>query len=347
MDTQFIVLCPGWIKTGGPEALHQLAFHLNESPGVNCSIYYYGKRLRHVIEDYQAIYPVPRTSELHQAGAHMVFPESFDPKNVPCPEGGTRWVWWLSGNRYYPVNHYVECGHLFQSEYARSKLTALGVKGLMLTDYIRDCFVDEPLAPGARYPWIAYNAAKSSLGALLLARTGKFTLVPIKNMTAQEVRYTLSRCRMYIDFGTHPGRDRLPREAALSRCLVVTGREGAAGNKLDIPIPAAYKLSIGELPQSAQRLQAMMDDYEKNIGDFQAYCNSIHLQKEAFRQEVAALVAAVETPAFHTRHRFVEPEVDDFLLKQEVLQREKDYLLFDLASALMSETGTDILKRVS
>jgi len=47
---------------------------------------------------------------------------------------------------------------------------------------------------------------------------------------------------MYIDFGTHPGKDRIPREAALRNCIVLTNRNGAADNNVDVPIPNEYKI---------------------------------------------------------------------------------------------------------
>jgi len=43
--------------------------------------------------------------------------------------------------------------------------------------------------------------------------------------------------KLYVDFGKHPGKDRMPREAAVHGCCIITGRRGAAGNPFDIPIP--------------------------------------------------------------------------------------------------------------
>ena len=47
--------------------------------------------------------------------------------------------------------------------------------------------------------------------------------------------------RQYIDFGPHPGMDRLPREAALAGCVVITNREGAANFDEDVPLPSEFK----------------------------------------------------------------------------------------------------------
>ena len=61
-------------------------------------------------------------------------------------------------------------------------------------------------------------------------------------MTEREVEDCLSQAKVYIDFGGHPGKDRIPREAALCGCCVVTGRRGAAGNDVEVPINQSYKL---------------------------------------------------------------------------------------------------------
>lgn len=337
MNKHFIVLCPCWVKTGGPEALHQLAFNLHQLPGVTCSIFYYGKRVPEVIQEYQSIYPVPKTEQLNQPGAHIVFPEGIAPDEIPCPSGGSRWVWWLSANRHFLMSQYMDCGHLFQSEYARQKITALGAKGLMLTDYIREIFTGKEATTVQRQPWIAYNAAKSSLAALILSRTQQFALLPIQHMEAPQVRHVLSQCKIYMDFGAHPGRDRLPREAALNGCMIITGRDGAAGNDIDIPIPDVYKISVGELPKATSHLLSLLDHYDEKISDFHPYRKCITQQRACFQQEIEALVSAVKTPHLFTTPVSIDPNLDHFLLQQEFLHREREYLNVNLANTLVDE----------
>lgn len=79
-------------------------------------------------------------------------------------------------------------------------------------------------------------------------RKGGITFTPIgkgpggrERMTGEEVAALLRRAKVYIDFGPHPGMDRLPREAALAGCIIVTNRRGAAGNETDVPIPSRFK----------------------------------------------------------------------------------------------------------
>jgi len=61
-------------------------------------------------------------------------------------------------------------------------------------------------------------------------------------LTGEEVVELLKRAKVYIDFGPHPGMDRIPREAALAGCIVLTNREGAANFDEDVPLPSMFKI---------------------------------------------------------------------------------------------------------
>ena len=52
--------------------------------------------------------------------------------------------------------------------------------------------------------------------------------VPIRDMTKAQVRDTLFDARLYIDFGHHPGKDRVPREAAIAGAIILLRAAGAA-----------------------------------------------------------------------------------------------------------------------
>ena len=74
---------------------------------------------------------------------------------------------------------------------------------------------------------------------------GDVEWVPLQGYTLEQMRSILSRAKVYVDFGNHPGKDRIPREAAVSGCIVVTNRIGSAANSLDIPIAEEFKVSTG------------------------------------------------------------------------------------------------------
>jgi hypothetical protein len=97
---------------------------------------------------------------------------------------------------------------------------------------------------------VVYNPAKGiHYTNEIIRRAGQtLQIVPIGKglngqvrMTDHEVTNLLHRAKVYIDFGPHPGMDRLPREAALAGCIVITNRDGAAGYDIDVPLPSEFK----------------------------------------------------------------------------------------------------------
>jgi disulfide oxidoreductase YuzD len=53
--------------------------------------------------------------------------------------------------------------------------------------------------------------------------------------------------KIYIDFGHHPGKDRIPREMAACGCIVITGNEGTSASDVDVPVgPRKFKQHDGQ-----------------------------------------------------------------------------------------------------
>mmetsp|Transcript_42175 Transcript_42175/g.61623 ORF Transcript_42175/g.61623 Transcript_42175/m.61623 type:complete len:139 (+) Transcript_42175:192-608(+) len=108
-----------------------------------------------------------------------------------------------------------------------------------------------------------------------------------------QVTALLHRAKVYIDFGPHPGMDRLPREAALANCLVITNTSGAAKYKEDVPIPGQYKISKFDVDAIHRLLKSCLEDYEKRVKDFDAYREWIHGQEGRMRLCVDTFVKRV------------------------------------------------------
>jgi hypothetical protein len=161
-------------------------------------------------------------------------------------------------------------GHLAQSHYAWNHVFAhLGRPGSILSDYTPAGVPGEgdpgPSAndagtgsanPGAestevrhgsagRIARIAYNPAKSRpIMAEFARRWPGIELLPLQNMTGAEVAHALESSLVYLDLGAHPGKDRMPREAALAGSIVLVANRGAAANGVDVPLPQAHKIDV-------------------------------------------------------------------------------------------------------
>jgi hypothetical protein len=79
--------------------------------------------------------------------------------------------------------------------------------------------------------------------------------------------------------------DRIPREAAISGCCVITGKDGAAGYYEDIPIPDRYKvddLEDVDVEAVKKLLLGIFENYDERIEDFAYYREMIRGEKEKF-----------------------------------------------------------------
>lgn len=66
-------------------------------------------------------------------------------------------------------------------------------------------------------------------------------------MTNEMVVETLQRVKFYIDFGNHPGKDRIPRGVAIWECCIITGKRGSAKYFEDVFISAEFKFDDIEI----------------------------------------------------------------------------------------------------
>eukprot|EP00540_Astrosyne_radiata_P019164 CAMPEP_0116843322 /NCGR_PEP_ID=MMETSP0418-20121206/12022_1 /TAXON_ID=1158023 /ORGANISM="Astrosyne radiata, Strain 13vi08-1A" /LENGTH=163 /DNA_ID=CAMNT_0004474059 /DNA_START=20 /DNA_END=511 /DNA_ORIENTATION=- len=97
-------------------------------------------------------------------------------------------------------------------------------------------------------------------------------------ISPEEVRSLLKQAKIYIDFGPHPGMDRLPREAALAGCVVVTNTEGAAFYEKDVPLPAKYKVKKFDVEIIHKLLTDILKHFEERTQDLKEYREWIHGQ---------------------------------------------------------------------
>jgi hypothetical protein len=183
-------------------------------------------------------------------------------------------------------------GHLVQSHYAWNHVFAhLGLPGTILSDYTPlDALAEEDISVDGRAPRITYNPAKSS--AIMTEFTRRWPgieLLPLRGMTGDEVADALRTSLVYLDLGTHPGKDRMPREAAAMGSVVLVARRGAGANGVDVPLPAEHKVDV--LPDVVAHAKRAVDrvfaDPAAALAAQAAYREGIRREREIFDREVA------------------------------------------------------------
>lgn len=323
-NIQFVVICPGGAATGGVELLHQLVDTLNQHDR-NASILYYPFFKKFDTPDPYKKYnaPIIDISNTKSGSEFFIIPETFT--HLVRKFGISRsLVWWMSVDNYinsgkilYAVKNFMNplfyqnikrkndlkniAGNLHQSEYARNFLNANDISNtLELGDYINRDYISAASGSRARdrENIIVYNPAKGiEQTSALINALPKFEFVPIRNMNRTQVIDLLLKAKIYVDFGNHPGKDRIPREAASLGCCVVTNREGSAMNSVDIPIPEVYKLDDKSkffVKNSEELFSSIFSQFSIHQSDFELYRISIFGERDRFINSALELAKHIE-----------------------------------------------------
>lgn len=181
--------------------------------------------------------------------------------------------------------------HFYQSAYALDHLTAKGFRNVVpMSDYIHpDLFVSSRVP---KEDLILYNPKKGKKYVeMLRERIPDCTFIPLQGFGREQLNAVFDRAKLYVDFGPFPGKDRIPREAVLHGCCLMTARFGASAYQEDVPIPESYKFSMrGRIPWEGiiSRVRRVFADYESCCLDFDSMREQIETERETFLREVAA-----------------------------------------------------------
>lgn len=317
---EVLLLCPE-AETGGPEAIHQLAYAINQLGG-EAELAYFGSKSKVAFVDgglqcspdpdlrlpqiYAAYKPRIFIEARIDPRSLLIFPETLAGKALSL-RGAPRAIWWLSVDNAVVNNPGLaeQAGrdalfadpdliHFYQSSYARDFLMRNGARQLYpLYDYvnrvfIRDAAADSRAAPASRQD-IAYFPRKGGeLAAQFAAGAPDLPFQPIENMSKDEVRQALGQCAIYLDFGNHPGKDRVPREAAASGAVVFLRQCGAAGFFIDHPLERHYLFSIDDIQSGEllRRVRAVLADLATHQERQRYYRQRVRMEKEEFELQV-------------------------------------------------------------
>lgn len=178
--------------------------------------------------------------------------------------------------------------HVYQSTYAKHTLLKNNVNEILpLSDYINSDFLDGLDLNSPKQDIILYNPAKGlkfTKKIIKLLPTYKF--VPLEKLSRSQLSEYLKISKLYIDFGNHPGKDRLPREAVLNNCCVIVGKKGSAKYFEDVAIPNKYKYDEKDLDLIIKAIEDVILNFDITINDFHFYKKRILLEKIKFYSEI-------------------------------------------------------------
>ena len=192
--------------------------------------------------------------------------------------------------------------HTYNCEYARRYIVERGVapeKTLYICGPLNDVFFDKTkqVKLEEKENIILYNPTKGTEFTQELIEFCKnkkleAQFVPLRGMTADEVSDWMKKSKVYIDFGEFPGPERIPREAVMMGCNIITSKNGGAGNDIDVPIPEFLKFEDRKenLEAIYRTLNDLLDSYQNYYHYYDDYRSKVVSQKDQLLNNTAQLV---------------------------------------------------------
>lgn len=315
---KILVVCVGNMVTGGPEALHHLV-HCMRTLGLPAYICYHPFDKSFEVPAAYREFDVAIAPFEDKADYLIVFPEVHPMEALRIRQAQAA-IWWLSLDNFLERRHtsplhdrvrYLKRAlqgrrpfagiqamkrliHFSQSHYASEYLKQQDIPCTEFFEPINARFLDPRLDTGAqnRVDEVLFNPSKGmKITQQLMARNPGITFTPLKGFDREQLTKKFQTAKAYIDFGHHPGRDRLPREAAIHGCCLITGQLGSAANEVDIPIPQAYKLdqnSADFIDRFNTLLADIFRDFAQHHQAFNDYRKRILGESAVFEAQIKA-----------------------------------------------------------
>lgn len=291
-----LVVCPAKVATGGTEALHEFASNMNKLDGVNARLWYWNSS-----SDQE---PMPEEFRRYHCRFTMKLPEDYDGVIV-FPEiyanyamnfkHLVRAIWWLGIDAYANWTPEADQGkfledesiiHIAQSQYAYNFLWALGVRNLhrcgdmLNADFYADYGEEE------RSDVVLYNPTKATpFMRRIIDACPDITFKPIRGMTRAEVIDTMRHSKLYVDFGEFPGRERMPREACLCGCCLITSKVGAAAYAADFGHDYKYDMKDAHIWAITRKIREVLGNFDRCRRDFAAFRFQLYEERKLIRRE--------------------------------------------------------------
>lgn len=320
--SKIFIGCLALSHTGGLTLAHQLCFELRRI-GYDAYMYYYfslRQKRQYPVNEHYKKYHLPFVEKLEDKEGNVIVAPETNVELLRHVTHATKVIWWMSVDNYHLTQHTIkgtlinlfglrrfrierpEIYHLAQSYYAidflRQRVDDSHI--MYLSDYLDDGFLDSVLSHSTtqRANLVLYNPSKGFEYTHKIMRAAPdLQWFPLQGMTPLQMREVMGRAKVYIDFGHHPGKDRIPRETAISGCCVLTGLRGAARFHQDVPIPSKYKFEDTEenIPAIASMIRACVSDYEEHVHDFDEYRKMICQEHERFSKDVKVIFENLST----------------------------------------------------
>jgi hypothetical protein len=186
--------------------------------------------------------------------------------------------------------------HFYNCEYVKEYLIDNGVNEdniMYLCGPLREEYFGTENNLTGKKDIVAFNPAKGyGFTRKIIDRASELKLdvpfIPIKNMKSSAVVELLKKSKVYIDFGWFPGPERIPREAVMLYCNIVTSTTGSAKNDIDVPIPKECKFDTKyeNINMIVDKISTILDNYNDYLPLYEEYRLKVVNQKELFEENI-------------------------------------------------------------
>lgn len=318
------IYCQANRATGGTELLHQMGYKLRLMGYEATMVYYPANPNTYPVCTQFKKYNVPYTFEAEDTPDNIVVIPEVALGYILAIKNAKRILWWLSvdnaplsENAISIIKNDKQLIHCCQSYYAmdfcrktffcdsNNNLSDEDTSNRLfyLSDYINSIFLVPYDAETKREDIVLYNPVKGYeyTSKIIAASDDRITWKALQGMTPEEMRNAMNTAKVYIDFGNHPGKDRIPREAALNGCLIITNKQGAAAYKEDVYITDDLKFGDEATAEEIiEKIYALVENYDNYLAKYEDYVEKTKREYMDFETDLYKIMSKISISKIST-----------------------------------------------
>lgn len=295
---EILCQCPGNLATGGTEGIHNLVRELDKHTPTK--VWYIGGSMPEQFKEYNCDFVKDMPIDFNGV---VIFPEVWANKVVnPMFANCITVVNWQGVDVYNWAVAESERGiflqnpdtiHIANSQYATQYLRGLGIEPVRIPDCLNDVFYHQYEDTFNRVDEVLYNPVQVKMTLFQQQVMAKATtqlgirFKPLEGYTTNEIIDTFRHSKLYIDFGVFSGRERLPREAVMCGCCILTSNKGTAGYYSDNTIPKEYKLT--DVDSAVEMIRHILTNYDNCKHSFDEYREALKTDRKLYPIQVRRL----------------------------------------------------------
>ena len=342
--TKFFVLTPANTSTGGPECLHELAYHIKKIFKVECFMFYLPIKNKNPVHKNYLHFNLKNINFIEDRSDNiLIIPEQYSYLSFSLKfKNIKKIIWWLSLDNYFGFKFREEYSKIIRSiiklpyniisifnfllnyrfgiytyhDYLKTIYNFRNIENqkeikqaaahLMQSYYVYDYFKNKLKNKFLLYDYQSENILKYSKKKIknkknLICyshKSNKFINILRKKIDAKfiilqgyskkQIINIFKKTKVYMDFGYHPGKDKMPREAVLLGNCIITNLKGSARNNKDIPIKKEFKFKerYKNIIYIEKIINKIFNSYEKEFSLFKNYRSKTINEKKLFISQI-------------------------------------------------------------